>query len=263
MLSLNLRCPALARISLSLFLSSCSTWPPEGRGGLAEADHTTLHSIENGRDLRPRHGLRLEFEWLKNRLDILILRGARYCLPASVVSAERKENRIAHELNAEFLDDATADIIIQRQQLQKLEHQLEAVLRESNCEPPTNKGGVSLKIHLQSLLNADNQFALNSAELNPKYRARLERAAPLLKAEHTLRLLIVGHTDPRGTRANNLQLSNQRALAVAKHLQTLGIDEDRLNITGVADTQTMYAGSGPETWLVNRTVQIYVTEILQ
>jgi len=47
-----------------------------------------------------------------------------------------------------------------------------------------------------------------------------------------VKLKILGHTDSKGDRAHNLDLSQRRALAVKKYLVDHGIDDARLTTDG-------------------------------
>ena len=68
------------------------------------------------------------------------------------------------------------------------------------------------------------EFAFNSAELSPAYRAELDSAFEFLKPHRSrLRqglesLNVVGHTGSRGSEAYNRKLSQRRAQAVADYL---------------------------------------------
>jgi outer membrane protein OmpA-like peptidoglycan-associated protein len=63
-------------------------------------------------------------------------------------------------------------------------------------------------------LAADVLFAFDSARLDSGARSRLEQVSARLRREQPRRVLIVGHTDSRGSDAYNLRLSRRRADAV-------------------------------------------------
>ena len=114
---------------------------------------------------------------------------------------------------------------------------------------------------LYDLLNADNQFATNSAEINPKYMKRLARAVEILKEHPYLHLIIVGHTDVIGSNSHNQDLSLNRANQVSRYFQVYGIDGSRLTVDGVADTDPLFEGMQPQVRLVNRRVSIEIIDI--
>jgi OOP family OmpA-OmpF porin len=68
------------------------------------------------------------------------------------------------------------------------------------------------------------EFAFDSAELSPAYKAELDSASEVLKPHRSLlrqgleTLNVVGYTDSRGSEAYNRKLSQRRAQAVADYL---------------------------------------------
>lgn len=62
----------------------------------------------------------------------------------------------------------------------------------------------------------------------------LDRAAAVLGQYKGLMLQIAGHTDNRGKRAYNLDLSRRRAEAVMKYLVSKGIGSDRLTLMPIS-----------------------------
>ncbi|HTV24012.1 MAG TPA: OmpA family protein [Polyangiaceae bacterium] len=80
------------------------------------------------------------------------------------------------------------------------------------------------------------EFERGQAAIRPSSELALDQALRVLTEYPALRIEIVGHTDDRGSREHNLELSQQRADAVKAHLVAKGIDPNRL--------QTM--GAGPD-----------------
>src|SRR5262245_61996825 len=68
-------------------------------------------------------------------------------------------------------------------------------------------------------------FPFNSAEMDPAELPGLQRSASCLKADAAMRVTIEGNADERGTEEYNLALGDQRAAAVAKYLQSLGVSQ--------------------------------------
>jgi outer membrane protein OmpA-like peptidoglycan-associated protein len=80
-------------------------------------------------------------------------------------------------------------------------------------------------------------FDVGLATIRDTSAALLAEVAALLKAEPTLALEVVGHTDNTGTAAGNLTLSRQRAEAVKAWLvKNHAIDPARLSTSGRGDT---------------------------
>ncbi len=76
-------------------------------------------------------------------------------------------------------------------------------------------------------------FATNSAQLQPKSKPTLTQIAKLLANNPKLNLLVVGHTDSRGSFQYNMKLSRRRAKAVVNALvNNYGVDRSRLKPWG-------------------------------
>jgi OOP family OmpA-OmpF porin len=78
-------------------------------------------------------------------------------------------------------------------------------------------------------------FGPDSAELSAVARKTLDDAAAVLRAQPSLRVEIGGHTDPGGSQAYNLMLSQERAESVRQYLISAGIDADRLATMGYGE----------------------------
>ena len=268
-----------------LALSGCSSWPEHGRGGMAEHYPYDFIPVVPNQPMTPEHGLRFDYELSKHQLDLLIIEGARYCFPATVVQAENNQIRIAREMQGDLRYDAANDLIIQRALLGRLENQLDYVKQSGACQPPgmdiadseasqpeevkapeaeasdqSDMDATHVIQALYDLLNADNQFATDSAEINPKYMQRLARAVGILKEHPYLHLIIVGHTDVIGKDHHNKDLSLSRANQVSRYFQVYGIDASRLTVDGVADTDPLFEGMQPHVRLVNRRVSIEIID---
>ena len=75
-------------------------------------------------------------------------------------------------------------------------------------------------------------FDTNKATIKPTSQPKLDEAADILKKYPQIRLEISGHTDSRGSRDYNVDLSQQRAEAVRDYLVGKGIDAGRLQTRG-------------------------------
>jgi OmpA-OmpF porin, OOP family len=100
-------------------------------------------------------------------------------------------------------------------------------------------------------------FATDSADIEPSSAASLEEIAKYLEANLEIRLLVVGHTDDRGTLTYNLNLSEQRARAVVQHLvDRHGIAEERLDGHGVGYLAPIASNETEEGRASNRRVEL-------
>ncbi len=76
------------------------------------------------------------------------------------------------------------------------------------------------------------EFDNNQAAIRPSSALALEQALKVLTEYPSLRIEIIGHTDSRGSREHNLELSQRRAQAVKEHLVAKGIEPRRIESKG-------------------------------
>ncbi|MCK8063647.1 MULTISPECIES: OmpA family protein [Vibrio] len=258
----------VSALVVGMFGCSSFDYPDHGKGGLAE-NYQDI-SIENyqfspvmpDEPLGPEHGLRFDWQLTKLHLDALIQEGARWCFPAAVVQALEKQNRIARELEGGLLLDAANDLVIQRRRLNQLEQQLDYVLSQTTCTPPDDiealRSDLNVVAEIYALLNIDNQFAVDSAEINPKYMGHLAEAAYILRDHPNLTLVVTGHADVTGSPDYNQKLAQARAEQVKRYLTVFGIISERVTTKSVGDSLPLYEGETPAVRLTNRRVSIEV-----
>ena len=117
---------------------------------------------------------------------------------------------------------------------------------------------------LQSGLSTDGHvpmyglfFDTGRAELKPESKPQLYEIAKLLKSQAALKVLVVGHTDNQGAVEANLNLSRQRAQAVADALvRDHQIDAERLQTRGVANLAPIASNSAEAGRARNRRVEL-------
>lgn len=80
-------------------------------------------------------------------------------------------------------------------------------------------------------------FESGKFELKPESTIELDNIFQLMKENPTIKIQISGHTDNVGKAADNLALSNNRAQAVVKYLESKGIEPTRLTFKGYGATQ--------------------------
>ncbi len=96
-------------------------------------------------------------------------------------------------------------------------------------------------------------FAYDSAELDSASRAEIQRAVECYRDKNaTVRLRLVGATDPRGTEEYNIALGERRARAVRGYLVSLGVAADKLSVSSVGEE--MASGTDESGWAEDRHV---------
>lgn len=100
-------------------------------------------------------------------------------------------------------------------------------------------------------------FDFNQSDVKPESQPALEEVAKLLKANPTLRVWVVGHTDNVGAPESNLTLSNARAAAVIRALtQQMGIGPNRLVPHGAGPFAPVASNKTDEGRARNRRVEL-------
>jgi outer membrane protein OmpA-like peptidoglycan-associated protein len=105
-------------------------------------------------------------------------------------------------------------------------------LHSDAAQAPAEAGSAALLI----------TFVTGSARLTPHARDQLDIVARALQSEQlaSLRFIVEGHADPRGTVDGNQVLSLARAQSVCEYLvQARGVDEGRLSAVGKGSSEPL------------------------
>ena len=114
------------------------------------------------------------------------------------------------------------------------------------------RDGNSLILRLTGL-----QFRSGSARLDDRAKALLEKLRDAVNTFPRSRITVEGHTDASGAPAENLDLSERRASAVASYLKSqLGIEGHRLKSVGYGDTRPIATNRSAKGRAQNRRIDI-------
>lgn len=114
-----------------------------------------------------------------------------------------------------------------------------------------------LQANLDTMLQAEHvEFATDSAELTAEGRRVLDLVVEILEATPG-RIEISGHTDSRQTLEYNLELSTRRAEAVRDYLIAAGLNPDRFETVGYAQTRPIASNATPEGQQLNRRTEFH------
>ncbi|MBL8913458.1 MAG: OmpA family protein [Archangium sp.] len=103
-------------------------------------------------------------------------------------------------------------------------------------------------------------FPHGKADIDEGSLDLLDRVAEILKTTQAItKLTIEGHTDTTGDPDFNLPLSEARALAVKKYLESKGVAPDRLEARGFGAEQPMDSNDTDAGRAKNRRVEFKVT----
>jgi outer membrane protein OmpA-like peptidoglycan-associated protein len=101
-------------------------------------------------------------------------------------------------------------------------------------------------------------FPFNSTDILPAGKENLQKLAQSLDKYPNSDILIVGHTDSVGTDAYNSDLSQRRANAAGSYLQSLGVAQSRLRMTGKGETEPIQSNDTDAGRAANRRVEIAI-----
>ncbi len=103
-------------------------------------------------------------------------------------------------------------------------------------------------------------FDTNKSTIQPRSYGLLDEIASVLRSRGTMTVRIEGHTDSRGTRKHNLELSQARAASVKQHLIGLGIDGGRMESQGYGPDQPIETNKTAAGREKNRRVEFFITQ---
>ncbi|MBL8549405.1 MAG: peptidoglycan-associated lipoprotein Pal [Hyphomonadaceae bacterium] len=95
-------------------------------------------------------------------------------------------------------------------------------------------------------------FGYDRSDLAPEARQILERQAAWLRRYPSVRILVAGNCDERGTREYNLALGARRAAAARDYLTSLGVPGNRIETVSYGKERPLDPRSNEEAWAVNR-----------
>ena len=100
-------------------------------------------------------------------------------------------------------------------------------------------------------------FDFDQSGIKASERPKLDSAKKYLEANPTVRLLLEGHCDWKGTPEYNLGLGDRRANAVKQYLTTLGVAADKLEVLSKGDLDAV-EGADEATTAKDRHVALVV-----
>jgi outer membrane protein OmpA-like peptidoglycan-associated protein len=105
-------------------------------------------------------------------------------------------------------------------------------------------------------LQLEMLFRTNDAQLTQQGEERLSLLAAFLEKNADLDIRIEGFADPRGTAAQNLRLSQARANAVAELLSYAGVDESRMSVVALGESESTAQEGDTDAYAMERLVRI-------
>ena len=103
-------------------------------------------------------------------------------------------------------------------------------------------------------------FDYDRAVIRDDARATMDGNAAWLKKFGTVKILVEGHCDERGTEEYNLALGEKRAKSAQDYLLSLGIASVRVKIISYGKSQPINPGHDENSWQMNRRAQFLIIE---
>lgn len=98
-------------------------------------------------------------------------------------------------------------------------------------------------------------FDFNSSTLKTTSYLEVDKIVAAMKANTSLKVVLKGHTDNIGNKSYNIQLSSDRAKAVATYLQQKGISADRIKYEGFGSGEPVAGNDTEAGRALNRRVE--------
>ena len=99
-------------------------------------------------------------------------------------------------------------------------------------------------------------FAFDSSAVDDEGRATIEAHAAYLAANKSVKMVLEGHADERGSREYNLALGERRAQAVERMFKVLGVSADRIKNVSYGEEKPLAMDHNESAWTLNRRVEI-------
>ncbi len=164
-----------------------------------------------------------------------------YCDSLSVLSfnTQDKHSGISHT----YYSINNKEYIKWNKQPLRLHDEMDLILKFYSVDNVGNlesEKSIRIIYDTESIISLEKiYFELNSANLNEKSIEQLDELAKSLKEFPELRIVLMSHTDARGTSSYNLRLSKMRAESVKSYLVSKGISPSRLEAKGYGDTMIL------------------------
>ncbi|MEQ8825192.1 MAG: OmpA family protein [Filomicrobium sp.] len=173
-------------------------------------------------------------------------------LKAEAEAAERKreeERRLAEEAARKKADE---------EKLARLKARQEALRKQIDDRPLPPKAEACQKRLRRAAAEGVILFEYAKYDLTPSSYATLNRLASIANGCEQVRLIVEGHTDSIGQRADNNELSLRRAAAVIDYLVSAGVPRRKLDAIGYGEEKPLAPNNSSSNRAKNRRIEFTV-----
>jgi outer membrane protein OmpA-like peptidoglycan-associated protein len=104
-------------------------------------------------------------------------------------------------------------------------------------------------------------FEVDSTAVKPGFNTTMDKVADVVIRYGKTTLTVVGHTDNTGSAAYNQKLSEDRALSVARYLESKNVNPLRLATWGKGETEPVASNGSESGRQANRRVELYLEPV--
>jgi outer membrane protein OmpA-like peptidoglycan-associated protein len=101
-------------------------------------------------------------------------------------------------------------------------------------------------------------FDFDSADLRPEARDNLNKLTKIINRDDDTMLMIVGHTDSKGSESYNKELSEKRAEAAAGYMVSQGLSNSRIETEGRGESEPIGDNDTEEGRQDNRRIEVAI-----
>lgn len=95
-------------------------------------------------------------------------------------------------------------------------------------------------------------FDLDQSTIKSEFRAPLAAHAAFLAQNPSMKVVLEGHCDERGTKEYNIALGERRGNAVAQFLKVNGVQASQIEVVSYGEERPAMTGSNESAWAKNR-----------
>ncbi|NQY19724.1 MAG: OmpA family protein, partial [Campylobacteraceae bacterium] len=141
---------------------------------------------------------------------------------------------------------------IENKEMDKTSVVKEVKMEEKTVDPQEVQEKINLILKTNKI-----SFKRMSTSPTKKSKKTISNIANILKEYKNIKIEVAGHTDSKGKKAFNMNISEQRADSVKKVLISLGIDEKRVSSKGYGESKPLVKNNGGYS-ILNRRVEFNI-----